>query len=141
MNSKEFVEKMNELRQKYNFCIQEDCDLWSLMSGFLFYENEHSEKPFAHITGVKYSKDGSDLEGDFDGVLKLLRESVDVVYNAGWIGVEQGLPKAGDYDVRVIRDGETLYMKKRLMISEDKHKWFGGMRPFCENDVVTHYKV
>ena len=58
-----------------------------------------------------------------------------------WKNVEDGLPSAGDYDVRLIRNGETLEARKRLVIAGDKHKWFGGMRPFCENDVVTHYKV
>lgn len=80
MNMEEFIESMNQLRRKYDFCIVEDCDLWSLMTGFLFYRNENSEKLFAHITGVRYSNDGSKLEGDFNGFLKLLEEAVNEEY-------------------------------------------------------------
>jgi hypothetical protein len=80
MTMDEFVNGMNELRRKHNFCIQEDCDLWSLMQGFLFFRDYKSEKPFAHITGVRYRRDGSGLEGDFEGVLELMTESVNDEY-------------------------------------------------------------
>lgn len=80
MDMEAFINAMNELRQKYNFAIQEDCDYWALMQGFLFYKDENSQKPFAHITGVRYKKDGGGLEGDFSGVLKLMTEAVETEY-------------------------------------------------------------
>jgi hypothetical protein len=82
MNMTEFIDKMNALKRKHDFCIQDDCDLWSIMQGFLFFRDYKSEKPFAHITGVRYKRDGSGLEGDFEGVLKLMNESVDAEYHA-----------------------------------------------------------
>ena len=72
----EFIDQMNALRNEYGFCIGEDCDLWSRMTGFMFYKTEESDRPFAHITGVRYKEDGSCLEGDFAGVLKLMKEAV-----------------------------------------------------------------
>lgn len=80
MNTNQFVEKINEMRRKFNFCIVENCDLWNMMTGYLFYRYEDSEKPFAHITGIAYSRDGSCLEGDFEGFLRILDEAVKEEY-------------------------------------------------------------
>jgi len=76
MNAKEFIEKVNEIIREHELYIEEDCDLWCMMTGFLFYKNEDSEKAFAHITGVCYTRDGSSLAGDFKGFLRALGESV-----------------------------------------------------------------
>lgn len=72
MTMNDFIDSLNKKRSEYDFLIEEDCDLWSLMNGFLFYRNEDSKKPFAHITGVRHKKDGTGLEGDFEGFLNLL---------------------------------------------------------------------
>lgn len=80
MNMNEFIDGMNELRRKHLFCIEEDCDLWSQMKGFIFYRDMETEKPFAHITGVKYTSNGDGLEGDFKGVLELMTEAVKKEY-------------------------------------------------------------
>ena len=76
----EFIEGMNELRGEHDFCIEDDCDLWTLMTGFMFFRDEGAEKPFAHITGVRYKKDGSGFEGDFEGVLELMAKAVNDEY-------------------------------------------------------------
>ena len=81
MDMEKFINEMNELRRKHNFCIQDDCDLWHLMNGFLFFKNEESASAFAHITGVRYKQDGSGLEGDFEGTIKLMTEAVEVEYS------------------------------------------------------------
>tara|TARA_R110000772_G_scaffold31913_1_gene78481 strand:+ start:556 stop:822 length:267 start_codon:yes stop_codon:yes gene_type:complete len=80
MDMNEFVEGMNKLRREHGFCIEEDCDLWSLMKGFIFYRNMESEKSFAHITGVRYTSNGDGLEGDFKGVLELMTKAVNDEY-------------------------------------------------------------
>ena len=80
MNMNEFIEGMNALRREHGFCIEEDCDLWSLMKGFMFFKDMNTEKPFAHITGVRYKSDGDGLEGDFKGVLELMTEAVNKEY-------------------------------------------------------------
>ncbi len=76
----DFIDGMNELRRKHLFYIEEDCDLWTLMTGFMFFKDMDTEKPFAHVTGVRYKKDGSGLEGDFEGVLKLMTEAINNEY-------------------------------------------------------------
>ena len=58
-----------------------------------------------------------------------------------WIPVELELPKAGDYLARVERDGETIEIKKRLIVCDGQSRWFGGCRPFADNDnVVAWFK-
>jgi len=81
MNMNEFIEGMNNLRREHEFCIGEDCDLWSQMTGFMFFKDEDTKKPFAHITGVRYTSSGDGLEGDFEGVLELMTEAVNKEYN------------------------------------------------------------
>lgn len=83
MDTEQFVEEINKIRRRFNFCIVENCDLWNMMTGFLFYRDEYSEEPFAHITGITYSRDGSCLEGDFKGFLNILDEAVKVEYDNG----------------------------------------------------------
>ncbi len=56
-----------------------------------------------------------------------------------WIDIASGLPEAGTYRCKVIRNGDTIEQEKILVRKNDHHKWFGGCRPFCENDIVTHY--
>jgi len=82
MDAREFIEKVNELRREHEFCIEEDCDLWSMMTGFSFYRDEGSEEAFAHITGVRYTRDGSSLEGDFKGFLNILNQAVEEEYQS-----------------------------------------------------------
>lgn len=80
MDMNEFIEGMNKLRREYEFCIEEDCDLWSMMTGFMFFKNEGTEESFAHITGVRYTSSGDGLEGDFEGVLELMTKAVNDEY-------------------------------------------------------------
>ena len=56
-----------------------------------------------------------------------------------WISVEREMPNPGDYKVKVVRDGKPIETIKRLKTNNGNHVWFGGCRPFCENDVVTHW--
>lgn len=60
-----------------------------------------------------------------------------------YISIEAGLPPAGDYECKIIRNGRDMVQSKRLVINEKTgaHAWFGGCRPFCEKDVVTHYAI
>jgi hypothetical protein len=58
-----------------------------------------------------------------------------------YICVNTRLPVPGIYDVRLTRDGEILHSRKKLVqIADGKSHWFGGCRPFSENDIVTHWK-
>lgn len=82
MDMDQFISAINQLRARYQFCIEEDCDLWSLMRGFLLYR-EDSKKAFAHITGIRYTYSGDRLEGDFEGVLRLMTEVVESEYVKG----------------------------------------------------------
>ena len=56
-----------------------------------------------------------------------------------WVSVEIDMPLPGDYKVKVIRGGKPIELVKRLVCKNGNHAWFGGCRPFCENDVVTHW--
>lgn len=56
-----------------------------------------------------------------------------------WINVSVELPPAGDYRVMIERNGEIMESKKRLYVHGSSSKWFGGCRPFCENDVVLSW--
>lgn len=75
MNTEEFINQIKEILPEQCF-ISENSDLWSYMDGFLFYRDENADKPFAEITGVRYVRDGSALEGDFSGFLALLTNAV-----------------------------------------------------------------
>jgi len=90
MDMNEFIEGMNELRRKHEFCIGEDCDLWTQMTGFMFFKDEGTKKPFAHITGVRYNIDGDGLEGDFKGFLKLMAEAINKEYKVNPTNNTQG---------------------------------------------------
>ncbi len=80
MDTDEFINTINEIRQKYDFAIQENCDYQPMVNGLLFYRDDKSEKPFAHITGISYKRDGTGLDGDFVGFIKLLNEAVIAEY-------------------------------------------------------------
>ena len=53
-----------------------------------------------------------------------------------WLSVEKGLPKDGDYTVKITNNGTETVATRRLIGG----KWFGGCRPFADGDKVTHYK-
>ena len=54
-----------------------------------------------------------------------------------WNLIENGVPsKDGTYLCLVNRDGDLKEMKKAFK----KGHWFGGCRPFSDNDVVTKWK-
>ena len=57
-----------------------------------------------------------------------------------WISVEKELPDDGIYNVKAIRDGEEIELQKKLITSGDQRVWFGGIRPFSSNDIVTHWR-
>lgn len=61
---------------------------------------------------------------------------------AFWFDLRFSQPtEQGAYEVRFVRDGEVMQGTKKLFIgSIGELHWMGGMRPFCENDVVTHYR-
>ncbi len=56
-----------------------------------------------------------------------------------WISVDEALPPPGVYRVQVERDGELIETKKKLMGSGNAFAWFGGCRPFSDNDVVLFW--
>lgn len=53
-----------------------------------------------------------------------------------WKSVKDSIPPDGIYEAKVIRGDERLVMQKKCI----KGRWFGGCRPFSENDAVTHYR-
>ena len=54
-----------------------------------------------------------------------------------WLSVDENLPDDGDYEVKVVNNGEEVVTKRRLI----KGRWFGGCRPFTDREKVTHYKA
>lgn len=58
-----------------------------------------------------------------------------------WVNVKDITPAPGKYWVKFLRDGKELEGCKVFRTDGKNSKWFGGCRPFCENDVVTHYQV
>jgi hypothetical protein len=54
-----------------------------------------------------------------------------------WVSVTDELPPDGrTCPARFIRDGEEMIGAKLFRGG----RWWGGMRPFCEGDVVTHWQ-
>jgi len=53
-----------------------------------------------------------------------------------WLSVDKGLPKDGDYTVKVTKNGKEAVVIRRLI----KGKWLGGCRPFTDGENETHYK-
>lgn len=58
-----------------------------------------------------------------------------------WIDAVKNPPAPGKYWVKYTRDGKPMEGCKVYRSNGVQGKWFGGCRPFCENDVVTHYKI
>jgi hypothetical protein len=59
--------------------------------------------------------------------------------SSNWVAITEGLPEEGTYLCKIISNGSTIEREKILVREGEHHKWFGGCRPFCENDIVTHY--
>lgn len=55
-----------------------------------------------------------------------------------FIDINEETPKvAGDYFVKILRDGQEKVVKKRLYFSSSGAPvWMGGVRPFSQNDQV-----
>lgn len=85
MNMYKFIKEMNKLKNAYGFAIEENSDSWVHMDGFMLYRDIDTKKHFANIAGVQYTQDGSGLEGDFEGVLKLMKEAADKEFKLGEI--------------------------------------------------------
>lgn len=75
MTGNDFNKKFCDLQSKYNFWFEPNCDLWSLVTGFLFYRNESDVTPMFSISGIEYDRNGK-LIGDFDLFIKTLEESL-----------------------------------------------------------------
>ncbi|PAW02231.1 hypothetical protein [Vibrio coralliilyticus] len=58
-----------------------------------------------------------------------------------WISVKDSLPDAGDYFCKVSNNGREFEAQRRLVRKSHAHAWFGGARPFADDDVVTHYRL
>lgn len=83
MNEQEFKEKHKELITKYGVCFADNCDLWSAVDGFNYYENEDDEDSYIFTaTGITYSADGQGLEcGDFEDYLNILANGLKEHFN------------------------------------------------------------
>ncbi len=57
-----------------------------------------------------------------------------------WVSPDSETPPDGDYDVKIMRDGEVMEVRKRVRTKDGVSYWFGGCRPFCENDIVLFWK-
>lgn len=57
-----------------------------------------------------------------------------------WIPIEDGFPPPGIYLTQVDRGGDIIEVKKKLVASGSSMNWFGGCRPFCDNDIVIAWK-
>ncbi len=58
-----------------------------------------------------------------------------------WISVTTDLPEAGDYQCKIINGGNEFEAVRQLIRRDSAHAWFGGVRPFADDDVVTHYQL
>lgn len=58
-----------------------------------------------------------------------------------WVSVEVNLPDSGDYYCKVTNKGREFEAQRRLIRKSHAHAWFGGARPFSDDDVVTHYRL
>ena len=76
MNTDEFIAALNLIGQPHLFFIEENCDFWPMVTGYLLYRNESGGEPFAHITGISYTRSGGALCGDLEGFLALIEEAV-----------------------------------------------------------------
>lgn len=56
-----------------------------------------------------------------------------------WISVREELPPEGTYWVVYYRDNEKAISRKKLIRANGESKWFGGCRPFSDNDNVSHW--
>lgn len=79
MNMNEFSQEITSVLKKYNAFIEENCDLWSMMDGFIFYKSE-SDTTGINIRGVCYSRDGSELIGDLIGYISHVKEVMEKEY-------------------------------------------------------------
>lgn len=84
--------------------------------------------------------ESADMSSACEEVQNLINEAV---CNAGsvWVSVEVNLPDAGDYFCKVTNNGREFEAQRRLVRKSQAHAWFGGMRPFADDDVVTHYRL
>lgn len=58
-----------------------------------------------------------------------------------WVSVDLLSPEVGDYQCKV-KNGEREYeAKRRLIKAGNSHHWFGGCRPFADNELITHFKT
>lgn len=64
-----------------------------------------------------------------------------IILPSDWISVEMAMPLAGDYHVKINRNNAVLETKKRLIVRNGQAKWFGGCRPFSDNDIVLAWKI
>lgn len=78
MDSEAFIEKLRQLTEAHGIFWEFDCDYEPLMTGLLFYREEHSESPFVHVTGIHYDAGSrNSLAGDFDGFIRLLTDAIE----------------------------------------------------------------
>ena len=79
MKVNEFIEKHKELISKYNVTFADNCDLWSAVDGFDYYEGDTF---IFTITGICYSNDGKSLVcGDFADYLNILSNGLKEEFN------------------------------------------------------------
>lgn len=64
-----------------------------------------------------------------------------IILPTNWISVETAMPLAGEYHVKIDRNSEVMETKKRLIVRNGQAKWFGGCRPFSDNDIVLAWKI
>jgi hypothetical protein len=73
MTTNIFNKRHKAILKKHNVCFEEDCDLWSLVRGLIYYKGQPEDDGefLVHITGIYYDSNGV-LSGDLEKYLKLL---------------------------------------------------------------------
>lgn len=77
MTREEFIERHQEIIKQYNVCFDDDCDLWSAVRGFIYYDGKPDDdgKSMLQLSGLFYNEDGL-IDGDFEGYIKILEEEL-----------------------------------------------------------------
>jgi len=70
--SDEFIKYHNIILEKYGITFENNCHFWSKVTGNIY---EKEDEFICHITGIFYNQVG-DWEGDLEGYLRLLEESL-----------------------------------------------------------------
>lgn len=111
----------------------------------VFWSHIHQSVVIRFTEGGTFEQ--SVIPTSLDSIEEATYEAQALVYEAVgdkgmvWVNVNQLVPDAGDYHCKVINGERKYEAQRRLIKAGDSHQWFGGCRPFADNEVITHFKV